>query len=120
MIQAGRRKAADKQFAKIRILQYTLESISALAQNLFTVCHKQEPIPLSRIILAETAVIKCRNHRFTSTSSRYHQISVQPTNLPLCMELVQNLLLIGVRMDVEYKGTAAAITHHPFRTECSE
>ena len=36
------------------------------------------------------------------------------------MKLVENLLLIGVGVNVKYKGTAAAIAHHALGPECTE
>ena len=91
IVQAGRLIAANKQFTEVWILQNALECIPALLQYFFPVGNKQKPVPSSWVCLAESAIIKGRNHRFTGTCCGNHQIAIPAANLALGIELVQNL-----------------------------
>ena len=62
--------------------------------------HKEQAAGSIRILLAETLVIQRRDDRLAGTGGRHHQIARIATNSALCLQLVQNLLLVGIGVDV--------------------
>ena len=62
--------------------------------------HKQQAAGSIRILLAEALVVQCRNDRLAGTGGRHHQIARIATDSALCLQLVQNLLLVGIGVDV--------------------
>ena len=62
--------------------------------------HKQQAAGSIRILLAEALVIQCRDDRLAGTGGRHHQIARIATDSALCLQLVQNLLLVGIGVDV--------------------
>ena len=71
-----------------------------MLENFLSVRHKEQAAGSIRILLAEALVIQRRDDRFTGTGSSYHQIAHIAPDGALCLQLVQNFLLIGVRMDI--------------------
>ena len=68
MIQIFRNVVPDKQLAKVQVTKNTLESIPALAQDLFAMSYKKESASLSQVLFPEVSVIKCSNYGLTGTS----------------------------------------------------
>ena len=66
--------------------------------------HKEQAAGLVRILLAEALIIQRRDHRFAGTGGNHHQIACIATDSALRLQLVQNLLLIGIGMDVHGVG----------------
>ena len=62
--------------------------------------HKEQAAGSIRILLAEAFVIQCRNDRLTGTGGSHHQIARIATDGALCLQLVQNLLLVRIGVDV--------------------
>ena len=62
--------------------------------------HKEQTARFVRILLAETLVVQCRDDRLAGTGGRHHQIARIATDSALCLQLVQNLLLVGIGVDV--------------------
>lgn len=62
--------------------------------------HKQQAAGAIRILLAESLVVQGRDDRLAGTGGRHHQIARIATNSALCLQLVQNLLLVGIGVDV--------------------
>ena len=62
--------------------------------------HKQQAAGSIRILLAEALVIQRGDDRLASTGGSHHQIARIATNSALCLQLVQNLLLVGIGVDV--------------------
>ena len=62
--------------------------------------HKEQAAESIRILLAEALVIQRRDDRLAGTGGRHHQIARIATNSALCLQLVQNLLLVGIGVDV--------------------
>ena len=62
--------------------------------------HKEQAAGLVRILLAEALIIQRRDHRFAGTGGSHHQIARIATDSALCLQLVQNLLLVGIGVDV--------------------
>lgn len=62
--------------------------------------HKQQAAGSIRILFAETLVIQRRDDRLAGTGGRHHQIARIATDRALCLQLVQNLLLVGIGIDV--------------------
>ena len=62
--------------------------------------HKQQAAGSIRILLAETLVVQGRDDRLAGTGGSHHQIARIATDSALCLQLVQNLLLVGIGVDV--------------------
>ena len=62
--------------------------------------HKEQAAGSIRILLAEALVIQRRDDRLAGTGGRHHQIARIATDSALCLQLVQNLLLVGIWVDV--------------------
>ena len=62
--------------------------------------HKQQAAGSIRILLAETLVVQGRDDRLAGTGGSHHQIARIATDSALCLQLVQNLLLVGIWVDV--------------------
>ena len=62
--------------------------------------HKQQAAGSIQILLAEALVVQCRDDRLAGTGGSHHQIARIATNSALCLQLVQNLLLVGIGVDV--------------------
>ena len=62
--------------------------------------HKEQAAGSIRILLAEALVIQRRDDRLAGTGGRHHQIARITTDSSLCLQLVQNLLLVGIGVDV--------------------
>ena len=63
-------------------------------------CDKQKSAGFPGILLPKTAVIERGNHGLTRTSCRHNQIASITSDGPLGLQLIQNLLLIGVGLNV--------------------
>ena len=63
-------------------------------------CYKEQTTGSARILLAEAFVIQCRDNGLTGTGSCNDQIAIIATNLTLCLQLIQDLLLIGLGHDI--------------------
>ena len=62
--------------------------------------HKEQAARSIRILLTEALVVQCRNDRFAGAGSSHHQIARIASDSALCLQLVQNLLLVGIGVDV--------------------
>ena len=100
IVDAFRLIAAHKQLSEVRVLDYSPEGIQTLLENFFPVRYKEQAARLVRILLAEALVVQRRDDRFAGTGGRHHQIARIATNSALCLQLVQNLLLVGIGVDV--------------------
>ena len=60
---------------------------------------KQKVRPLGS--LPESSIVKCRNDRFSRSRRRHDQVPVVASDGPLGFQVVENLLLIGKRADIE-------------------
>ena len=63
-------------------------------------CDKQKSAGFPGILLPKTAVIERRNHSLTRTSCRHNQVAGIAPDGPLGLQLIQNLLLIGIGLNV--------------------
>ena len=100
IIDAFRLIAAHKHLSEVRVLEYSPEGIQTLLENFFPVRHKEQAAQLIRILLAKALVIQRGNDRLACTGGSHHKIARVTPNSALRLQLVQNLLLIGVRMDI--------------------
>ena len=75
--------------------------------------NEQQPVPFLRMRLPPAAIVQRRNHRFSCACSSHHQITIIPAHFPLCPQLIQNRLLIGIRTDVKQESLLFAF---PFFT----
>ena len=62
--------------------------------------HKQQPAGAASILLAEALVVERGNDRLTGTCGGNNQVVIIAAHTTLCIELVQDLLLIGVWLDI--------------------
>ena len=62
--------------------------------------HKEQAARLVWILLAEALVIQRRDDRLAGTGGRHHQIARIAADRALCLQLVQNFLLVGIGIDV--------------------
>ncbi len=62
--------------------------------------HKEQAAESIRILLAKALVIQRRDDRLAGTGGSHHQIARIATDSALCLQLVQNLLLVGIGIDV--------------------
>ena len=92
--------AADKHFTEIGILQHRAEGIKALLQDLLSMGDKQQAAGMPGVLFAEALVIQRRNDRFTGAGCRNNEIVTIAAYIALGVQLVQNLLLIGVGPDI--------------------
>ena len=80
--------------------------------------HKQQAAGSIRILLAEALVIQCRDDRLAGTGGRHHQIARIATDSALCLQLVQNLLLVGIGVDVHGVDVSIVGVEIFFRLQC--
>ena len=80
--------------------------------------HKEQAAGSIRILLAEALVIQCRNDRLAGTGGRHHQIARIATDSALCLQLVQNLLLVGIGVDVHGVDVGIVGVEIFFRLQC--
>ena len=92
--------APNEHITEIGISQHCPEGVQALFQNLFPVCNKQQPAGFARVLFPERLVVQCRNHCLTCAGCGNHKIASITTDSALCLQLIHNLLLIGVRPDL--------------------
>ena len=100
VVDALRLIAAHKQLTKVCVLEHSAEGVQALLEDFLSLRYKQQAARLVWILLAETLVIQCRDDRLAGTGGRHHQIVRIATDSALCLQLVQNLLLVGIGVDV--------------------
>ena len=62
--------------------------------------YKQQAAGAIRVLLAEALVVQGRDDRLTGTGGSHHQIAHIATDRALCLQLVQNFLLVGIGIDV--------------------
>ena len=62
--------------------------------------HKEQSAGSFWILPAEALVVQRRDDRLAGTGGSHHQIVRIATNSALCLQLVQNLLLIGIGVDI--------------------
>ena len=62
--------------------------------------HEQKSAGSASVLLLKTFILHCGNDRFTCASRRNNQIPGIATDSALSLQLIQNLLLIGVGLDV--------------------
>ena len=101
IIQVFRLMAAYPQFPEVGVLQYALIGGQALLQDFFPVSDEQQPIARLGMGLSPTAIVQRRDHRFARAGGGYHQVAVIPAHFPLCSQLIQNGLLVGIGADVK-------------------
>ena len=101
MINAVGSVTAHIQLAEIGILQHRPEGVQALLQDLLSVCHKQQPAGLPRMLFAEALVIQCGDHGFAGAGSGHHQVAIIPPNGALGIQPVQNFLLVGIGQNIQ-------------------
>ena len=80
--------------------------------------HKEQAAGSIRILLAEALVIQRRDDRLAGTGGRHHQIARIATNSALCLQLVQNLLLVGIGVDVHGVDVSIVGVEIFFRLQC--
>ena len=80
--------------------------------------HKEQAARLVWILLAEALVIQCRDDRLAGTGGSYHQIARIATDSALCLQLVQNLLLVGIGVDVHGVDIGIVGVEIFFRLQC--
>ena len=100
IINAVRLVAADKHFAEVSILQHRTKGIKALLEDFLTVCNKQQTTGTIGILLAEMLVIQRGNDRLAGTRRGNNEVVIISAHIALGIELVQNLLLIGVGLNI--------------------
>ena len=100
MVDAFRLAAAHKQFAKVGVFEHRAESIHALPENFFPMGHKKQTAGLVRMLFAEAFVVQRRNDRLAGTGGGYDQIAGIAPDLALGLQLIQDLLLVGVWRNV--------------------
>ena len=100
MVDALRLIIAYEQLTEVGILQHRSKGIQTLSQNFFPVSNEEQPMGLSGILLAKPFIIQRRNHRLARTGGSYHQVAGISPDGPLCLQLIQNFLLVGVWRDI--------------------
>ena len=95
-----------------------MEGVQALLENFLSVRHKEQAAGSIRILLAEALVVQCRNDRLAGTGGRHHQIARIATDSALCLQLVQNLLLVGIGGDVHGVDVGIVGVEMFFRLQC--
>ena len=80
--------------------------------------HKEQAAGQIRILLVETLVIQCRDDRLAGTGGRHHQIARIATDSALCLQLVQNLLLVRIGIDVHGVDVGIVGVEIFFRLQC--
>ena len=93
--------AADQQLPEILVPEHAPEASQALLQNLLAMGYEQQSVGLAGPLLAKPFIVKSRNHRFSGTGGGNNQVFVMAAHLPLRRQLVENLLLIGIRLDIK-------------------
>ena len=71
-----------------------------------------------RILFAEALVVQGRDDRLAGTGGSHHQIARIATNSALCLQLVQNLLLVGIGVDVHGVDVGIVGVEIFFRFQC--
>ena len=100
IVDAFRLVATYEHLTKVGIFEDGPKRVHALFQDFFSARHKKQSARLVRILFAEALIIQRRNDSLASTGSCNYQIASIATDLSLCLQLVQNLLLIGIGGDV--------------------
>ena len=80
--------------------------------------YEEQAARLVRILLAEALVVQCRDDRLAGTGGRHHQIARIATDSALCLQLVQNLLLVGIGVDVHGVDVSIVGVEIFFRLQC--
>ena len=118
IVNAFRLIAAHKHLSEVRVLEYSSEGIQTLLKNFFPVRHKQQAAGSIRILLAKTLVVQRRDDRLAGTGGSHHQIARIATDSALCLQLVQNLLLVGIGVDVHGVDIGIVGVEIFFRLQC--
>ena len=100
MVDALRLIIAYEQLTEVGILQHRSKGIQTLSQNFFPVSNEEQPTRLSGILLAKPFIIQRRNHRLARTGGSYHQVAGISSDGSLCLQLIQNFLLVRVGRDI--------------------
>ena len=80
--------------------------------------HKEQAAGSIQVLPAEVPVIQCRDDRFAGAGGRHHQIARIATDSALCLQLVQNLLLVGIGVDVHGVDVGIVGVEIFFRLQC--
>ena len=113
-VQPLRAVVSHEQVAEIQVFQYAAKTFHTLLQDLFAMGHKQQPIGPAGIFAAKPFVIQRRNHRLAGSGRGHQQILIVAADFALGLQLVQNLLLIGIGMNVKQKGRRRIRPGSPF------
>ena len=118
VVDALRLIVAHKQLTKVCVLEHSAEGVQALLEDFLPVRHKEQAAGPIRILLAKALVVQCRDDRLAGTGGRHHQIARIATNSALCLQLVQNLLLVGIGVDVHGVDVSIVGVEIFFRLQC--
>ena len=72
-----------------------------MLQDLFTMGNKKKVGSVMAVF--ETLVIKSGDQGLADTGSGYDQVFITPVQLSFCLQVVQDLLLIGIRTDHRFQ-----------------
>lgn len=92
--------AAHKQLPEVGVLQNRPEGVQALPQDLLPVCYEEQPTGLAGVLFAKSLVVQRGDHRLAGTSGGHHQVADVAPDGALRLQLVQDLLLVGVGRDI--------------------
>ena len=106
VVDAVRLVVADQQLTEIGILQHGTEGVQTLFQDLFPMRHEQQAAGLAGMLFAEPLVVQRRDDGFASAGGGHHQIAGVPAHGALSFQLVQNFLLVGIRLNIQCVNAA--------------
>ena len=92
--------AAHKQLPEVGVLQNRSEGIQALPQNFLPMGHEKQPAGFAGVLFAKALIVQSGDHCFSGTGGCYHQVTSISSDSTLRLQLVQNLLLVGIGSDV--------------------
>ena len=118
VVDALRLIVANKQLTKVCVLEHSAEGVQALLEDFLPVRHKEQAAGSIRILLTEALVIQRRDDRLAGAGGRHHQIVRIATDSALCLQLVQNLLLVGIGVDVHGVDVGIVGVEIFFRLQC--
>ena len=92
--------AAHKQLPEVGILQNRSEGVQALPQDLLSMGDKEQPAGLAGMLFAKSLVVQRGDHRLARAGGGHHQVAGVAPDGALRLQLVQDLLLVGVGRDI--------------------
>src|SRR5579859_5817365 len=106
MVSIRQSATAKVQIAERSVVKDGAKCAQTLLEDLAAMCDKQQAE--RRTLLAQPLVIERGNHRLASPGRRHKEVSPAVMSLPLRLQTFENLLLEGVRANIEQKRMGQA------------